>query len=145
MPSFTLGNCRVELTIAPLTGPLEPVERQFAWLLYLELVARPALRDDVPAVSELADLIARCRELLAAWPAARLEGPTAGQLGYVVLAAVEMVLLPGLRPSALTPPTWQAVRAFCEDFARDLARLYGFVEPMSELPADLRAAWKVQA
>jgi len=144
MPTFRLGNCSVDLTFVPLTGALAPADRQFAWLLYLELVARPALREETPNAAELAELITRWRQLLATWPAAQLERPAPTQLGYVVLAAIEMVLLPALRLDSIEPPAWHAVRMFCHDFAGELARCYDFNDAAAELPADLQAAWQAQ-
>jgi hypothetical protein len=45
----------------------------------------------------------------------------------------------------MAPAAWGAVRQFCHDFARELARRYGFNDAASELPADLRATWQAQA
>lgn len=93
MPNFKLGEYSVELAIEPLTGPLAQVDRQVAWQLYVDLVARPVLRADTATAAELGELLAAWRALLALWPAAHLDTPSADQLGAVMLTVIEMMVV----------------------------------------------------
>jgi len=144
MPTFKLGECSVDLSVERLDGPLATADRQVAWRLYLELVARPALRDDAPAPDEIRALISAFRDLLAAWPAAQVETARPGQLGYLVLSIVQLVLVPCLQEGQASAQGWTATREFCRSLAAELARVYRFHDTTTALPADLRAAWRAR-
>lgn len=145
MPTFTLGDCSVDLAIVPLAGPLAPADRQCAWRLVLELLTRPRLRGEAADLAELFELVTVLRRLLAEWPAAQVERPDPGHLGRVALSVIDCVLMPCLLAGSLPAPTWQAVRTFLQTWALELVHTYGFGDIGADLPSDLRAAWQAAA
>jgi hypothetical protein len=142
MPTFRLGECTVELKIEPLTGPLAPADRQWAWRLYLALVARPGLRADELSADELRDFIGALQAMLADWPAAQIENPRPGHLGHLMAAVIELILVPCLVHGRHAPAAWVSVREFCHALARELASLYRFPDAGANVPRDLLAAWQ---
>ena len=140
MTTFSLGHCSVDLAIEPLGGALTELDRELAWRLYVTLVTRPGLRNADPSAAELPELIRLLSELAAEWPAGRIETARPGQLGFLIIAVIEMVLLPCL--GARAGGGWTAVREFCAAFARDLARAYRFLDPGADLPKDLLSVWQ---
>jgi hypothetical protein len=145
MPRFQLNDCSMNLRIEPLSGELAPADRHLAWRLYLALVTRPALRNEEMPESELRDLIDALQAMLEHWPASTIETPRPGQLGFLVVAVVEMILLPCVGHGKGASPGWRAVREFCSAFAREIAQTYSFPDPGANVPKDLLAAWRARA
>ena len=142
MPRFQLNECSINLRIEPLSEPLVYEDRQLAWRLYLALVTRPALRDDEMPAPELGELIDALRRMLEEWPAARIQAPRAGQLGFVVVTVIETILLPCISQQGAKARGWRAVREFCQALAREIAATYGFPDAGANVPKDLLAAWR---
>jgi len=140
MSTFSLGRCSVELDIEPLAGAMAALDRQLAWRLYVTLVARPGLRRDDTAATELPELIRLLSALAAEWPAGTVETARPGQLGFLIVTVIELILLPCL--DARAEGAWAAVRAFCAALARELSQSYRFVDPGLNLPKDLLDAWR---
>jgi hypothetical protein len=140
MATFQLNDCTMNLQIEPLGGELAAADRRVAWRLYLALATRSALRDDQLPERELRDLIVSVQAMLADWPAAEIKAPRPGHLGFLVIAVVELVLLPCLNRAS--PAGWRAVREFCHAFAREIAQTYGYPDAGANPPKDLLAAWK---
>jgi hypothetical protein len=145
MPTFRLGECTLELKIEPLAGALAQADRQWAWRLYLMLVARPALRSDELSAEDVRDFIAALQAILEDWPAAQIENPRPEQLGHVMATVIQMILMPCLVHGRHTPAAWTSVREFCHALARELASLYRFPDASANVPQDLLAAWQAGA
>jgi hypothetical protein len=142
MPTFRLGECTVDLKIEPLTGALAQTDRQWAWRLYLELVARPALRADELFADDLHDFVGALRAMLEDWPAAQIESPRPGHLGHLMTTVMELILVPCLVHGRNAPAAWTSVREFCHALARELASAYRFPDAGVNVPRDLLAAWR---
>jgi hypothetical protein len=141
MPRFQLNDCSLSLRIEPLSGELAPADRHLAWRLYLALVTQSALRSDQMPQRELHDLIHALRTMLDDWPAARIEAPRPGQLGFLVVTIIETILLPCVSYGEGASGGWPAVRQFCDALAREIAQTYGFPDAGANMPKDLLAAW----
>ena len=144
MLRFQLNDCSMSLRIEPLSGALAASDRRLAWRIYLALVTRPALRDEDMPERELRDLIQALQAMLAHWPAARIEAPRPGHLGFLVVTVIETILLPCVIHGRQMSAGWPAVREFCGGFAREIAQTYGFPDAGAALPRDLLAAWQVR-
>ena len=144
MLKFQLNDCSMNLRIEPLSGTLAASDRRLAWRLYLALVTRPALRDEEMPERELRNLVLALQTMLARWPAARIEAPRPGQLGFLVVTVIETILLPCVRHGRETAAGWPAVREFCGALAREIAQTYGFPDAGASVPKDLLAAWQVR-
>lgn len=138
MVRFQLNECTLELEIEPLAGAQAGADRQLAWRVYLTLVTRSALRQPQMSESEVRRVIGTFEELLAEWPAGEIDTPAPAQLGFVLVTVLEMILIPCLS-HAESEEGWSAVRGFCHDLARELAKVYGF--PDASMPDDLEVAW----
>jgi hypothetical protein len=143
MPKFKLGQCSVDLGIEPLTGVLAAADHDLAWRTYLALVTRPELRQKQLPIKELQDLLSGWRQLLEQWPAPAIERPLPGQLGFLLLAVIELILMPCL--ASARADGWDAAREFLSALARELASVYGFVDPGASPPLDLLAEWQVRS
>ena len=139
MATFQLNDCSMNLQIEPLGGELVAADRRAAWRLYLALATLPALRDDQLPERALRDLIVSLQAMLEEWPAGEIKAPRPGHLGFLVVAMIEMVLLPCINRAS--PAGWRAVREFCHASAREIARTYGFPDAGANPPQDLLAAW----
>jgi hypothetical protein len=142
MPTFKLGDCAVDLKIEPLTGALAQIDRQCAWRLYLALVARPSLQADELFADDLSSFIERLQAAVEDWPAAQIEEPRPGHLGYLIASVIEMILLPCLVHGRRAATARSSVREFCHALARELADLYGFPDAGANMPRDLLAEWR---
>ena len=145
MPRFQLNDCSMNLVIEPLSGELAPADRQLAWQIYLALATRCALREEQMPERELRDLVDALQTMLGYWPAARIEAPRPGQLGFLIVTVIEMILLPCVSHGRGASAGWRAVREFCDAFAREIARTYGFPDAGANVPKDLLAAWQARA
>ena len=143
MLKFQLNDCSMSLRIEPLSGRLAASDRRLAWRLYLALVTRPALRDQEMPERELRDLVHALQTMLVDWPAARIEAPRPGQLGFLVVTVIETILIPCVSHGKETSAGWFAVREFCGALAREIAQTYGFPDAGASVPKDLLAAWQV--
>src|SRR4051812_9660515 len=118
MPTFQLNDCCLSLRIEPLCGELRTADRQLAWQLYLALVTRPSLRNDEMPELELRALVAALQTMLETWPAAEVDAPRPGQLGFLIITVIETILLPCITHGSGTTPGWRSVRDFCHALAR---------------------------
>jgi hypothetical protein len=144
MPKFQLNDCIISLRIEPLDGALALADRRLAWRVYLTLVMRPALRGDQMPERELRDLIDALQMMLGQWPAGRIEAPRPGQLGFLIVTIIEMILLPCVSYGSGAPASWPAVREFCDSLAREIADTYRFPDAGANMPKDLLAAWQAR-
>lgn len=142
MPTFTLGECSIALSIEPLAEPLAREDRQLAWELYLALATRPALRADALPPDALGELVDSLRGMLSRWPAGEIENPRAGHLGFLLVAIIELVFVPCLVRGAQSSDAIRPVLDFCQSMAREVARVYGFPDPGANVPGDLAQAWR---
>jgi hypothetical protein len=142
MPRFQLNDCSMNLLIEPLLGELAPADRQLAWQLYLALVTRSGLREEEMPASELRDFVDALQTMLERWPASKIETPRPGQLGFLGVTVIEVILLPCISHGQGASPGWRAVREFCHAFAREIAEVYRFPDAGANVPKDLLAAWR---
>jgi hypothetical protein len=141
MPTFTLNQCSIDLSVEPLGGALAAQDRQLAWSFYLALVTRYGLRDGDVSPQDLRALIDSMQAMLQRWPAGEIASPRPGHLGFLMVAIIEVVLLPCLQHGA-SEETGKAVYEFCRSLAREIAKVYGLPDAGANVPQDMLDAWR---
>jgi hypothetical protein len=132
----------MSVRLEPLAGELAAADRELAWRLYLALATRPALRDEQMPEPDLKALVDALRTMLQDWPAAQIQAPQPGHLGFVVVTIIETILLPCISHGRGSPEGWRATREFCYALAREIANTYGFPDAGTNVPRDLMEAWQ---
>lgn len=141
MPTFTLNQCSIDLSVEPLGGALVKEDRELAWRFYLALTMQSGLRAREISRSDLHELIGSMRAMLQQWPAGEIANPRPGHLGFLMVAIVECILLPCVSHGA-SAQAHEAVRDLCRALAREIATIYGFPDAGANVPQDLLAAWQ---
>jgi len=141
MPTFTLNQCSIDLSVEPLGGALAKEDRQLAWRFYLALTMRSGLRAGEISRADLQELVGAMQMMLQQWPAGEIANPRPGQLGFLMVAIVEFILLHCLSHGASAQAS-EAVRELCRALAREIATTYGFPDAGANVPQDLLAAWR---